>query len=120
MDRIRNMIFLFLFCSLPATLHSQVISESKLKYRTGYKLYDTAEHHNYQKQSSDTLHYGSLGSLKSDFQVNTDCGEYGSDQGYPDVAMDKNGNFLMIWLDERTGLRRVDAQLFNSEKQKNW
>ena len=62
----------------------------------------------------------SLPRLKGDFAVNSECGEFGSNQLYPDIAMGDNGNFICVWVDERTGAQEVLAQLYNAIGQKRF
>ncbi len=58
--------------------------------------------------------------LKSDFAVNSECGEFGANQLYPDIAMGENGDFICVWVDERTGAQEVLAQLYNAIGQKQF
>ena len=67
------------------------------------------------KTSSDTLQYKPLQIIKGEFAVNSGCGTYGTDQHQINIASDTAGNFLCVWIDERTGLRQVDAQLFDHD-----
>ncbi len=93
-------------------LNAQIIHEQGNFYRKGFKKYD--EHSTASKNQYDTLKYQALEKISDDVLVNTDCGEYGSNQFNTDVAKTDLGGGMAIWLDERTGLRRIDAQLLDS------
>jgi len=57
--------------------------------------------------------YDSLGSeLGLNFRVNDDTGSF--DQGYPSVAMDGLGNFVLTWMDKRNGDYDIYAQRYDS------
>lgn len=55
--------------------------------------------------------------VKSDFLVNTDCGNYGADQAYISIARSNSGEYMCVWIDERTGLRQLDGQIFNENNE---
>lgn len=56
------------------------------------------------------------GIIKDDFLVNDDmsgsCSQYD-----PEITMDANGNFVVVWVDYRNGHSDIFAQRFNSQKQ---
>jgi len=57
--------------------------------------------------------YNSSGeTLETNFKVNNDVGTNG--QGYPSMAMDTDGNFVICWQDERNGNSDIYAQRYSS------
>jgi len=52
--------------------------------------------------------------IKPDFLVNSGCGDHGSNQLNINIARDEDGYYLCVWIEERTGQRELNAQLFNS------
>ena len=51
--------------------------------------------------------------VKDDFRVNDDYGIGGSNQGMPAVAMDHQGNFVVVWVDERNTFWDIYGQRFD-------
>jgi len=61
-----------------------------------------------------------LSFIKKDFKVNNTCGKYGSNQLYPDIAMGDKGDYILVWIDERTGAEEVLAQIYNAIGEKKF
>ncbi|MDH4222421.1 MAG: hypothetical protein OEV55_02660, partial [candidate division Zixibacteria bacterium] len=51
--------------------------------------------------------------IKDDFRVNDDYDIGGSSQKHPAIAMDHNGNFVVVWLDERNADLDIYGQRFD-------
>ncbi len=51
--------------------------------------------------------------VNNNIKVNDDNTE--EDQNYPDICMAANGNFLVVWHDERNGDDEIYGQIFNSD-----
>ncbi len=59
-----------------------------------------------------------LPTIKEDFMVNDLAGEGGADQYNSSVAMDSQGNFAVIWVDERNGREDLYIQFYDPQKNK--
>jgi hypothetical protein len=51
--------------------------------------------------------------VKDDFRVNDDYDVGGSNQRMPAIAMDHDGNFVVVWMDERNGGMDIYGQRFD-------
>lgn len=47
------------------------------------------------------------------FKVNNDNDVYGTSQQYPELAVDGKGNYTIVWLDNRNGIRDIYGQRYN-------
>jgi hypothetical protein len=68
-----------------------------------------------RKPGTDTLQYKPLTRIKDDFVVNSGCGGFGADQHQINIASDDHGNMLCVWIEERTGFREVNGQIFDRD-----
>lgn len=47
------------------------------------------------------------------FKVNNDNDVYGTSQQYPEATIDGKGNYIIVWLDNRNGMRDIYGQRYN-------
>jgi Secretion system C-terminal sorting domain len=109
-------ISIILFSTI--TLTAQVNNSAGVIYPVDYKILTSNILSNLNKPENDTLDYITFSKIKQDFLVNSGCGDYGADQLYVNVARDENGNYMCVWVEERTDLREINAQLFNNNDEK--
>ncbi len=67
---------------------------------------------------SGTADFDTLLTIKEDFMVNDLAGEGGAGQYNSSVAMDSQGNFAIIWVDERNGREDLYIQFYDPQKNK--
>jgi len=56
--------------------------------------------------------------IKDDFIVNDFDKDVGAKMHNPDIAIDENGNYGIVWIDERNGLKYIYAQFYNINDEK--
>jgi hypothetical protein len=93
---------------------SQVKNVEGVYYPRDFKINTNQNLHKLKKTAYDTLAYKSFTKSKEDFNLINGCGNYGSDQSNINMACDDNGSYLCTWLDDRSGMREIDAQLFDA------
>ncbi len=116
MESIQKLVFVIFSLLFLLTINEVIVSQVKVingvSYPNDYVTTDslfkdnTIAHLNKEELLPLTR-------IKNDFAVNTECGKYGSNQLYPDIAMGKHGDFICVWVDERTGAQEVLAQIYN-------
>ncbi len=62
--------------------------------------------------TQSTFRQTSLQAIIPDFQVNENGGPYFTEQAEPSVAIDKSGNFVVVWIDYRHGDPDIYGQRF--------
>jgi len=74
----------------------------------------------YAQQNSirDSLQFKSLRILEQGKTVNNGCGDFGTNQYQPNIVHDSEGNYLIVWVDNRAGKLDVIAQLFDKNDTK--
>ena len=70
------------------------------------------------KLTVDTLSYKSFRKSKEDFDLINGCGNYDADQYNINIAVDDAGGQLCAWLDNRSGIWEIDAQLLSPNAEK--
>ena len=99
-------MFFILFCVTVSV--AQVIEKEGITYKSINDL--KIRYHNLTEQNYYPVNnYKLFAEIKNDFMVNTLGGEYGANQQYPDIAIDGNGNYCIVWLDKRNGVNDIYA-----------
>ncbi|HTK80909.1 MAG TPA: hypothetical protein VL633_01320 [Bacteroidota bacterium] len=106
----------FLFS--PILMLSQPTFQHGRWYNAGQRFIDGRVRGEMHKERTTTPDYKPLTLIKSDFLVNTGCGQYGSNQAYTNIARDDLGDYMCVWSDDRTGHQRINAQLLNQYNEK--
>ena len=108
-------MFFILFCVTVSV--AQVIEKEGITYKSINDL--KIRYHNLTEQNYYPVNnYKLFAEIKNDFMVNTLGGEYGANQQYPDIAIDGNGNYCIVWLDKRNGVNDIYAQFYNNNNEK--
>ena len=51
--------------------------------------------------------------IKDNYIVNSFDGDFGAEQGNPNIAIDSSGNYAVAWVDSRNGYKEIYAQFYN-------
>lgn len=109
-----KMLNFALFIILFIHSNAQVKVGNNIFYAENIKIDTMNNVHSADFPNYDTLEYKFLSKLKEDFVVNRGCGTHGSDQWNVKAARDPYGNYMCSWMEERSGLKEINAQLFDS------
>ncbi len=71
-----------------------------------------------QQTIQDSLQFKSLRILEQGKTINNGCGDFGTNQYQPNIAHDNEGNYLIVWVDNRAGKNQIYAQLYNDKDEK--
>ena len=111
------LISIILFSSI--NIIPQIKNYHGAVYPDNYEIQMEKNLPGFNKQLDDTLNYITFDKIRQDFLVNNGCGNYGADQHSINVTRDDEGNYMCVWIDEKSGLRQINAQLFNASDEKS-
>ncbi len=114
MQAVKNFLINFLaILFFISNITSAQKNEKGVYVPADFKTINTNNLPKLNKKNDDTLDYKTFSIIKEDFLLNNGCGDYGSNQYYANIARDEDGGYLCVWIDDKSGLQEINAQLFD-------